>query len=301
MVTVIINHFNILNYNMTTTETKQVKKRQLSPEQIEKMRLGRIAKAKERKEKREKDKELTKQAIQQQKERIELLNITKKKKAEIKRRLAEVKKGSKPMEEVEEIINQYDPTGDEVHQLAPQGREAEEEEVEEVDTGEEGLRLEIEKYEEEQKEKEEEERKLLVEKVKNIKEAEQLKIKKLEEESNKFENEYKAVVNKILESLPNNAKKYFKMETDNFDPKLSVEVNIENMISNLNQKIENNIKTVENVKDTLEEIEIKKKPVGPRWGHVEHVQKGKESSEDLSLKLQKKIVKSKLEDLYKLR
>jgi uncharacterized protein (DUF2249 family) len=286
---------------MTTTETKQVKKRQLSPEQIEKMRLGRIAKAKERKEKREKDKELTKQAIQQQKERIELLNITKKKKAEIKRRLAEVKKGSKPMEEVEEIINQYDPTGDEVHQLAPQGREAEEEEVEEVDTGEEGLRLEIEKYEEEQKEKEEEERKLLVEKVKNIKEAEQLKIKKLEEESNKFENEYKAVVNKILESLPNNAKKYFKMETDNFDPKLSVEVNIENMISNLNQKIENNIKTVENVKDTLEEIEIKKKPVGPRWGHVEHVQKGKESSEDLSLKLQKKIVKSKLEDLYKLR
>jgi len=287
---------------MTTTETKQVKKRQLSPEQIEKMRLGRIAKAKERKEKREKDKELTKQAIQQQKERIELLNITKKKKAEIKRRLAEVKKGSKPMEEVEEIINQYDPTGDEVHQLAPQGREAEEEaEVEEVDTGEEGLRLEIEKYEEEQKEKEEEERKLLVEKVKNIKEAEQLKIKKLEEESNKFENEYKAVVNKILESLPNNAKKYFKMETDNFDPKLSVEVNIENMISNLNQKIENNIKTVENVKDTLEEIEIKKKPVGPRWGHVEHVQKGKESPEDLSLKLQKKIVKSKLEDLYKLR
>jgi len=298
---------------MTTTETKQVhrggatskhpqgaKKRQLSPEQIEKMRLGRIAKAKERKEKREKDKELTKQAIQQQKERIELLNITKKKKAEIKRRLAEVKKGSKPMEEVEEIINQYDPTGDEVHQLAPQGREAEEEEVEEVekvDTGEEGLRLEIEKYEEEQKEKEEEERKLLVEKVKNIKEAEQLKIKKLEEESNKFENEYKAVVNKILESLPNNAKKYFKMETDNFDPKLSVEVNIENMISNLNQKIENNIKTVENVKDTLEEIEIKKKPVVD----VEHVQKGKESSEDLSLKLQKKIVKSKLEDLYKLR
>jgi hypothetical protein len=300
---------------MTTTETKQVKKRQLSPEQIEKMRLGRIAKAKERKEKREKDKELTKQAIQQQKERIELLNITKKKKAEIKRRLAEVKKGSKPMEEVEEIINQYDPTGDEVHQLAPQGREAdtggeahqlapqgrEVEEVENVDTGEEGLRLEIEKYEEEQKEKEEEERKLLVEKVKNIKEAEQLKIKKLEEESNKFENEYKAVVNKILESLPNNAKKYFKMETDNFDPKLSVEVNIENMISNLNQKIENNIKTVENVKDTLEEIEIKKKPVGPRWGHVEHVQKGKESPEDLSLKLQKKIVKSKLEDLYKLR
>ncbi len=292
---------------MTTTETKQVKKRQLSPEQLEKMRLGRIAKAKERKEKREKEKELTKQAIQQQKERIELLNITKKKKAEIKRRLAEVKKGSKPMEEVEEIINQYDPeadadaegavhddTGGEAHQLAPQGRGIEPEGLAE---DEESLRLEIEKFEEEQKEKEEHERKLLVEKVKNIKEAEELKIKKLEEETNKYENEYKAVVNKILDSLPNNAKKYFKMETDNFDPKLSVDVNIQNMISNLNEKIENNIKTVENVKETLEEIEDKSKPVQD----VEHIQKGHESPDEVTLRVQKKIVKSKLEDLYKLR
>lgn len=290
---------------MTTTETKQVKKRQLSPEQLEKMRLGRIAKAKERKEKREKEKELTKQAIQQQKERIELLNITKKKKAEIKRRLAEVKKGSKPMEEVEEIINQYDPeadadTGGEAHQLAPQGRGAVHDEgiePEGLAEDEESLRLEIEKFEEEQKEKEEHERKLLVEKVKNIKEAEELKIKKLEEETNKYENEYKAVVNKILDSLPNNAKKYFKMETDNFDPKLSVDVNIQNMISNLNEKIENNIKTVENVKETLEEIEDKSKPVQD----VEHIQKGHESPDEVTLRVQKKIVKSKLEDLYKLR
>ena len=105
------------------------------------------------------------------------------------------------------------------------------------------LKLEIEKYEEEQRQKELEDRERLRQKVKDIKEHEEAKIKKLEEESNKYEDEYKAVVNKIMNSLPKAAQKYFKLETDNFDPTLSVEENIQNMISNLNNMIENNIKT----------------------------------------------------------
>lgn len=291
---------------MTATETKQVhsgkaaskhpqgaKKRQLSPEQLEKMRLGRIAKAKERKEAREKEKMLTKQAIQQQKERIELLNITKKKKAEIKRRLAEVKKGTTPMEEVKEIIEQYDPdakeddadTGGEADQLAPQGRS--------TDTD--NLKLEIEKFEEEQRQKELEDRERLRQKVKDIKEHEEAKIKKLEEESNKYEDEYKAVVNKIMNSLPKAAQKYFKLETDNFDPTLSVEENIQNMISNLNNMIENNIKTVENVKETLEDIEEKESPTPD----VENVTQ--DNAFKSTLRIQKKMVKTKLSNLYKLR
>ena len=279
---------------MTATETKQVhsgkaaskypqgaKKRQLSPEQLEKMRLGRIAKAKERKEAREKEKMLTKQAIQQQKERIELLNITKKKKAEIRRRLAEVKKGTTPMEEVKEIIEQYD----------PDAKEEDAKSMEDADN----LKLEIEKYEEEQRQKELEDRERLRQKVKDIKEHEEAKIKKLEEESNKYEDEYKAVVNKIMNSLPKSAQKYFKLETDNFDPTLSVEENIQNMISNLNNMIENNIKTVENVKETLEDIEEKESPTP----EVENITQ--DNAFKSTLRIQKKMVKSKLSNLYKLR
>lgn len=271
---------------MTATETKQVKKRQLSPEQLEKMRLGRIAKAKERKEAREKEKMLTKQAIQQQKERIELLNITKKKKAEIRRRLAEVKKGTTPMEEVKEIIEQYDPESKKLETDA-EGTEGDEDA--------DNLKLEIEKYEEEQRQKELEDRERLRQKVKDIKEHEEAKIKKLEEESNKYEDEYKAVVNKIMNSLPKAAQKYFKLETDNFDPTLSVEENIQNMISNLNNMIENNIKTVENVKETLEDIEEKESPTPD----VENLTQ--DNAFKSTLRIQKKMVKSKLSNLYKLR
>ena len=67
-------------------------------------------------------------------------------------------------------------------------------------------------------------------------------------------------------------------------------------INELNEKIENNIKTVENVKETLEEIEDKTKPVQD----VEHIQMppegvpsaGHESPDEVTLRVQKKIVKS---------
>lgn len=279
---------------MPTSETTTKVKRTIPPEQLEKMRLGRIAKAKERKEEREKNKAVQKQAIEQQQERIELLKTTKKKKAEIKRRLAAVKRGEDTLEEVEEIIEQYQPktdneivmditpnTGAEPPVSTPQGgREPQEEEQEEP------------KEEEKEEPKEDKEFK---EKVREIKNKEIEKVKKLETETLKFDLEYQRIVNEIHKSLPDEAKTYFKTEADAYNPNLDIEQNIKNMIGNINNKINKNVLTVKKVKESIDEI------------HTEEVQKettNKKANIEDELKLleiKKKRTAEKLQMLYKLR
>lgn len=283
---------------MPTSETTTKVKRTIPPEQLEKMRLGRIAKAKERKEEREKNKAVQKQAIEQQQERIELLKTTKKKKAEIKRRLAAVKRGEDTLEEVEEIIEQYQPktdneivmditpkepkdTGAEPPVSTPQGgREPQEEEQEEP------------KEEEKEEPKEDKEFK---EKVREIKNKEIEKVKKLETETLKFDLEYQRIVNEIHKSLPEEAKTYFKTEADAYNPNLDIEQNIKNMIGNINNKINKNVLTVKKVKESIDEI------------HTEEVQKettNKKANIEDELKLleiKKKRTAEKLQMLYKLR
>lgn len=265
------------------------RKRTIPPEQLEKMRLARMAKAKERKEDREKSKLLQKQAIEQQKERIELLNITKKKKSEIKRRLAEVKRGETNMEAVEEIIEQYDepPRGaDQPNRLegvASKAFQAEKEEQELTDSDDENvLKLEVEEEEQEQQE-------VLKEKVKEIKKKEEEKVQKLEEETLDFEIYYKQAVEKIIKKLPVSSKKYFREQVDNYDPQLDVETNINNMIENIQTKITKNVNAVRVVKETMDKIEEEKMP-------KPDVQTKKTETE-----LRKKIVENKLSMLYKLR
>jgi len=269
------------------TNTK-VKKRTLTPEQLEKMRVGRMEKAKERREKREKDKLIQQQAINQQKERIELLKITKKKKAEIKKRLAEVKRGETKLEDVEEIIEQYEPhdeeplesikeVSEEVFEepTSPQGRAST------SNGGEENVKLNT--HEE------------VVEKVKLLKEKETEKIKEFEKETLKFEDYYKEAVEKIINTLPKNAREHFKRETDKFDPRLDVKQNIENMIENINKKIVSNVSVVEKVKDSLEKIEdeIDNKP--------DTVETITPTSTKHTIKTKKKVLKEKLQTLYNLR
>jgi hypothetical protein len=275
------------------------RKRTIPPEQLEKMRLARMAKAKERKEDREKSKLLQKQAIEQQKERIELLNITKKKKSEIKRRLAEVKRGETNMEAVEEIIEQYDepPRGaDQPNRLegvASKAFQAEKEEQELTDSDDENvLKLEVEQSEASkalQAEEEQEQQEVLKEKVKEIKKKEEEKVQKLEEETLDFDKYYKQAVEKIIKKLPVSSKKYFREQVDNYDPQLDVETNINNMIENIQTKITKNVNAVRVVKETMDKIEEEKIP-------KPDVQTKKTETE-----LRKKIVENKLSMLYKLR
>jgi hypothetical protein len=247
------------------------KKRTIPPEQLEKMRLGRIQKAKERKEAREQSRILQKQAIEQQKERIELLNITKKKKAEIKRRLAEVKRGETQIEEVEEIIEQYDGTPN------SDSTSANEEPLEDSD-GENVLRLEVEEAEEE----------ILKEKVKALKQKEDIKREKLETETLDFQQYYKDAVDSIMKKIPPSARKHFKDQTDNYDPKLDVQKNIENMIENIQTKINKNVESVKTVKDTIDLIH-------------DEMPKPDLETKKTETELRKKVVENKLDMLYKLR
>lgn len=272
----------------------KVKKRTLTPEQLEKMRVGRMEKAKERREKREKDKIIQQQAIDQQKERIELLKITKKKKAEIKKRLAEVKRGESKLEDVEEIIEQYEPTNETNSHLEPIKESSDEPMLVSEEVLSEGSstssghqepkeNLKLNTHEE------------VVEKVKLLKEKETEKIKEFEKETLKFEDYYKEAVEKIINTLPKNAREHFKKETDKFDPKLDVKQNIENMIENINKKIVSNVSVVEKVKDSLEKIEneIANKP--------DTVETITPTSDKHTIKTKKKVLKEKLQTLYNLR
>lgn len=272
---------------MTNQETKTVKKKTLSAEQLEKMRLGRMEKAKERREQREKDKVAQKQAIEQQKERIELLKITKKKKAEIKRRLAEVKRGETQLEAVEEIIEQYEPNKP---AQARQGVPAHPTDGGRASTpleGEDQENVELEVAPEPVEDK-------VVEKVKELKIKEEAKVSEFVEETNKFEDYYKEAVNKILETLPESSKDLFKKETDNFNPKLDIKENIDNMINNINSKIKQKVNVVEKVKDKLEQIQTETAPP------VESIP-SPEKSEKTILKTKKKSLDEKLQLLYSLR
>ena len=277
---------------MPTSETTTKVKRTIPPEQLEKMRLGRIAKAKERKEEREKNKAVQKQAIEQQQERIELLKTTKKKKAEIKRRLAAVKRGEDTLEEVEEIIEQYQPNKDHeiVMDITPDtGAEPP------VSTPQGGREQEQQEEPKEEEKEEPKEDKEFKEKVKEIKNKEIEKVKKLETETLKFDLEYQRIVNEIHKSLPDEAKTYFKTEADAYDPNLDIEQNIKNMIGNINSKINKNVQTVKKVKESIDEI------------HKEEVQKettNKKANIEDELKLleiKKKRTAEKLQMLYKLR
>lgn len=269
---------------MPTSETTTKVKRTIPPEQLEKMRLGRIAKAKERKEEREKNKAVQKQAIEQQQERIELLKTTKKKKAEIKRRLAAVKRGEDTLEEVEEIIEQYQPKTDNEIVMDITPKEPKEEPKEEPQ----------EEPKEEEKEEPKEDKEFK-EKVREIKNKEIEKVKKLETETLKFDLEYQRIVNEIHKSLPDEAKTYFKTEADAYNPNLDIEQNIKNMIGNINNKINKNVLTVKKVKESIDEI------------HTEEVQKettNKKANIEDELKLleiKKKRTAEKLQMLYKLR
>jgi hypothetical protein len=256
---------------MTNQETK-LKKKTLSAEQLEKMRLGRMEKAKERREQREKDKVAQKQAIEQQKERIELLKITKKKKAEIKRRLAEVKRGETQLEAVEEIIEQYEPNEDQENVELEVAPEPVDKPAGRASTPKEGDKV--------------------VEKVKELKIKEEAKVSEFVEETNKFEDYYKEAVNKILETLPESSKDLFKKETDNFNPKLDIKENIDNMINNINSKIKKKVNVVQKVKDKLEQIETETAPP------VESIP---EKSDKIVLKTKKKSLDEKLQLLYSLR
>ena len=258
------------------------KKRTIPPEQLEKMRLGRIQKAKERKETREQSRLLQKQAIEQQKERIELLNITKKKKAEIKRRLAEVKRGETQIEEVEEIIEQYNGTGAIGTPNSTNGTSAiaieEPNSANEDSDGENVLRLEVEEAEEE----------ILKEKVKALKQKEDIKREKLETETLDFQQYYKDAVESIMKKIPPSARKHFKDQTDNYDPKLDVQKNIEKMIDNIQIKINRNVESVKSVKDTIDIIH-------------DEMPKPDLETKKTETELRKKVVENKLDMLYKLR
>ena len=266
-----------------------LKKRTLTPEQLEKMRVGRMEKAKERREKREKDKLIQQQAINQQKERIELLKITKKKKAEIKKRLAEVKRGETKLEDVEEIIEQYDKHASaSQHSAKAEGPHDEEplESIKEVSE---------EVFEEPKENVKLNTHEEVVEKVKLLKEKETEKIKEFEKETLKFEDYYKEAVEKIINTLPKNAREHFKRETDKFDPRLDVKQNIENMIENINKKIVSNVSVVEKVKDSLEKIEDE---VANKPDTVETITS---TSDKHTIKTKKKVLKEKLQTLYNLR
>jgi hypothetical protein len=254
--------------------TKQKKARTLSPEQLEKMKLARTAKALERRETKAKEKELQSQAIDQQKERIELLKLTKRKKAEIKRRLAEVKRGNADIKEVEEIIDQYD-----TNESSPLKEEMEAQEVE--------SEPEPEVPEPEVPEKTEKEQEQEIESIK-------LKIQEIKKEQEpiiiadpivEYEKHFKETAEAIMNDLPKESKELFEEQLHHFNPKLDIEENIKNMILKINSRVSEKVKLVEKVLKTVEKCEAEE--VTANTNEMTDIKKG--------------FVKQKLSQLYSLR
>tara|TARA_R110001632_G_scaffold20075_5_gene60503 strand:+ start:834 stop:1607 length:774 start_codon:yes stop_codon:yes gene_type:complete len=253
--------------------TKQKKARTLSPEQLEKMKLARTAKALERRETKAKEKELQSQAIDQQKERIELLKLTKRKKAEIKRRLAEVKRGNADIKEVEEIIDQYD-----TNESSPLKEEMEAQEVESEPEPE---------PEPEVPEKTEKEQEQEIESIK-------LKIQEIKKEQEpiiiadpivEYEKHFKETAEAIMNDLPKESKELFEEQLHHFNPKLDIEENIKNMILKINSRVSEKVKLVEKVLKTVEKCEAEE--VTANTNEITDIKKG--------------FVKQKLSQLYSLR
>lgn len=220
-------------------------KKTLTPEQLEKMRVGRAKAYEKRKLEKEKEKakmkaeqeaikkqklkdiELQKQALQQQKDRIEALAISKKKKAEIKRRLKEVKDKPEVLQEVEAIVENYEGVND--------SKEPKQ------------LELKIEKI------------------VEQTDKRINKKLEDLEEQdaegnhTNEFEKEYKKIFTeqseKIAKTLPSNARQVFLEQVTHFDVQKNVSENINFMIQNLLNRVNENTKVVENVTQAIDKIE----------------------------------------------
>jgi len=259
--------------------TKQKKIRTLSPEQLEKMKLARTAKALERRETKAKEKELQSQAIDQQKERIELLKLTKRKKAEIKRRLAEVKRGNADIKEVEEIIDQYD-----TNESSPLKEEMEAQEVEsepeplpEVPEPEPEV---VPKKTEKEQEQEIESIKLKIQEIK--KEQEPIIIA---DPIVEYEKHFKETAEAIMNDLPKESKELFEEQLHHFNPKLDIEENIKNMILKINSRVSEKVKLVEKVLKTVEKCEAEE--VTANTNEMTDIKKG--------------FVKQKLSQLYSLR
>jgi len=227
-------------------------KKTLTPEQLEKMRVGRAKAYEKRKIEKEKEKvkqkaeqeaikkqklkdiELQKQALQQQKDRIEALAISKKKKAEIKRRLKEVKDKPEVLQEVEAIVENYE--GRRTNSQNPSDLEG----VKKNDK----VQKEIDTFKE-------------IEKAVDIAEE---KLEDLEENDTKqFEKEYKKIFTEqseiIAKSLPSNARQVFLEQVTNFDVKKDVSQNINIMIQNLLDRVKQNTKIVNDVSEAIEKIE----------------------------------------------
>jgi hypothetical protein len=256
--------------------TKQKKARTLSPEQLEKMKLARTAKALERRETKAKEKELQSQAIDQQKERIELLKLTKRKKAEIKRRLAEVKRGNADIKEVEEIIDQYD-----TNESSPLKEEMEAQEVEsEPEPEPEVPEPEVPEKTEKEQEQEIESIKLKIQEIK--KEQEPIIIA---DPIVEYEKHFKETAEAIMNDLPKESKELFEEQLHHFNPKLDIEENIKNMILKINSRVSEKVKLVEKVLKTVEKCEAEE--VTANTNEMTDIKKG--------------FVKQKLSQLYSLR
>jgi hypothetical protein len=263
------------------------KSRTISPEQLEKMKLARMEKAKERRETKQKAQELQTQAIEQQKQRIELLQVTKKKKQEIKRRLGEVKKGNTDIKEIEDIIEQYEPnyeppTNIEL-EVVPEEVEVEVEvEVDYKKILQEELEEEKKKIRKELELEMEKERNDIKEKITNIKKQKELQVN---DEKVFYEKEFKKAVKQIKKLLPKESQPLFEDQTNNFDSNLDINENIKIMIDNINKKIVNDVKIVSEVMKTTEEID----------------KQITEPNVDIILEDKKRNIKSKLQNLYNLR
>jgi len=262
--------------------TKQKKARTLSPEQLEKMKLARTAKALERRETKAKEKELQSQAIDQQKERIELLKLTKRKKAEIKRRLAEVKRGNADIKEVEEIIDQYD-----TNESSPLKEEMEAQEVEsepeplpEVPEPLPEVPEVVPKKTEKEQEQEIESIKLKIQEIK--KEQEPIIIA---DPIVEYEKHFKETAEAIMNDLPKESKELFEEQLHHFNPKLDIEENIKNMILKINSRVSEKVKLVEKVLKTVEKCEAEE--LTANTNEMTDIKKG--------------FVKQKLSQLYSLR
>jgi len=256
--------------------TKQKKARTLSPEQLEKMKLARTAKALERRETKAKEKELQSQAIDQQKERIELLKLTKRKKAEIKRRLAEVKRGNADIKEVEEIIDQYD-----TNESSPLKEEMEAQEVEsEPEPLPEVPEPEVPEKTEKEQEQEIESIKLKIQEIK--KEQEPIIIA---DPIVEYEKHFKETAEAIMNDLPKESKELFEEQLHHFNPKLDIEENIKNVILKINSRVSEKVKLVEKVLETVEKCEAEE--VTANTNEMTDIKKG--------------FVKQKLSQLYSLR
>ena len=251
--------------------TKQKKARTLSPEQLEKMKLARTAKALERRETKAKEEELQSQAIDQQKERIELLKLTKRKKAEIKRRLAEVKRGNADIKEVEEIIDQYD-----TNESSPLKEEMEAQEVESEPEPE----PEVPEKTEKEQEQEIESIKLKIQEIK--KEQEPIIIA---DPIVEYEKHFKETAEAIMNDLPKESKELFEEQLHHFNPKLDIEENIKNMILKINSRVSEKVKLVEKVLETVEKCEAEE--LTANTNEMTDIKKG--------------FVKQKLSQLYSLR